>query len=250
MHQRLPPSRQHCIVHGLGDIQPDAHDRGAVFHDPPQRSRQGVIILPDDGAWNQSAPVLRDADRHGEHHGVERGQVRRELADRRLVLDPEGVERVRKRLQEALQPGRGDVRRDDGPEGEGGVGDDGDAGCAGVDEGREQLRVVGRHSLVEGLGVCVGERQVRRRRGRVRVRFDGERPDDGVGAGATAAERPVEVLIVRGRGGEEVAAPVDDLPFEGLIGGKAVFGGQQGVAAALGVASCQADGGALASDDG
>jgi len=75
-----------------------------------------------------------------------------------------------------------------------------------------------------------GEGEVRGGDGEVRVGFCGWRIDDGVGAAAAGGEAPVEVAVLRRGCFDEAGAGAaggggEDFEFEGLVGGKAVFGG-------------------------
>ncbi|TKW50163.1 hypothetical protein CTA1_1091 [Colletotrichum tanaceti] len=82
------------------------------------------------------------------------------------------------------------------------------------------------------------------------VGTDGDAGDDAKGAAAAAAEGPVQVRVPGGRGDDGAAVGGDDLEGEGLVGAEAEPGGEGAVASALDEAAGQADGGALARDDG
>lgn len=71
---------------------------------------------------------------------------------------------------------------------------------------------------------------------------------DDTEAGAAAAQSPVQVAVLRGRSSHDSAGSGDNLKLEGLIGAEAELGAESRVAAALGEASGDANGWALARD--
>jgi hypothetical protein len=81
------------------------------------------------------------------------------------------------------------------------------------------------------------------------MRPDRSRHDDGVVTTASAAESPVQVTVLGPARGENLSLGGDDLELEGLIGGETVGGAESGVAATLGEASGDGNGGTFTGDD-
>lgn len=71
---------------------------------------------------------------------------------------------------------------------------------------------------------------------------------DDTEAGAASAQSPVQVAVLGGRSSKNSAGSGDNLKLEGLIGAETKLGAESRVAAALGEASGDANGWALARD--
>lgn len=80
------------------------------------------------------------------------------------------------------------------------------------------------------------------------------RPDDyggndSVVTAASSTQRPVQIAVLAGTGGEFLALGGNDFELECLVGGETIRGAESGVTATLGEAAGDGDGGTLSCDD-
>lgn len=112
-------------VAGCGErsVEGDADELRALLVDEAVCVGQSGVVVFDDGAGDEAAAVLGNADLDGGEHVVEEGQVAVELAEEAVVLDLKLIELVHQGSESLLQLVDGDVGTGERRNGEGLVGE-------------------------------------------------------------------------------------------------------------------------------
>ncbi|KAJ0159636.1 hypothetical protein CTA2_9366, partial [Colletotrichum tanaceti] len=240
------------LVAEAADVGADADEGGALGG---EAAREGAEA-GDVGARDEAAAVLGDADLdvadgQGAEVPVVVAAVAVGLGVGDGVLNGEAVEAGDEgREQGADLVGRL-AKGGQGRDLEEGGGEVVDDHGAPVDHGGELL-VEGVDGLEKGRAVVVGghDDEGGAADPGVGVGLDGHGGDDAPVAGPAAGQGPEQVGVLRLGGGQEGSVGRDDVPLEDVVGAEAEAGREGAVAAALGVAAGDADGRALAADDG
>lgn len=212
--QRVPPSREHGVVHRFRHVQSNSDELSPVLGDVPVCGNQRVIVELDNTPRNKPTAVLGDTDMDRALHRAELRVISGELVYVARICDSEAIELVKIGREQCRKLSGRNAGCSDGTDGEGGVGKEVDNHDARVNNWG-QRHLPGGDSLV----VCIlcdtlrSEGKVGAADWNVLVGFRGYGKNDAVCATTASGQSPEQVGIILTVRDPNLTVAVDHLPF-------------------------------------